>query len=275
MDLGQWSSLWFFRKKLTSSCRSHRNISMTLKLWKLFSPSYNSSKRCFYAEGSFRCLMFVERSWHSNEEMLSLLDMLVHLPCVDAIAFLSVTRDDHVVRNVLCSHHAGYMILLLGEIPPQNRCAPDRPDQSPTFLTGTEGLKQQQPNKCLLFIWLLWQSVFGATVVEVLVPPAGKCHREFYCAHLCGEEVGETPAASSLILSPPTVISPFCFLHPPLSSPHWLVLTVPALHWWQSLSTVIRTKDVCILGCFPSLQPAEPFTRTWNHVLGWQSGCRW
>ena len=53
--------------------------------------------------------------------MLSLLDMLVHLSCVDAIAFLSATRDDHIVRNVLFSHHAGYRILFLGEIPTQNR----------------------------------------------------------------------------------------------------------------------------------------------------------
>lgn len=216
MDLGQWSSLWFFRKKLTSSCRSHRNISMTLKLWKLFSPSYNSSKRCFYAEGSFRCLMFVERSWHSNEEMLSLLDMLVHLPCVDAIAFLSVTRDDHVVRNVLCSHHAGYMILLLGEIPPQNRCAPDRPDQSPTFLTGTEGLKQQQPNKCLLFTWLLWQSVFGATIVEVLVPPAGKVPSGVL---LCPPVWwGGGRDASSFLSDFVSPDSHFSFLFPPSSS---------------------------------------------------------
>lgn len=77
--------------------------------------------------------------------MLALLDILVRLSCVKAIAFLSVTRDDYVVRNVLFSHHAGYRILFLGEIPTQNRCAPDCPDQSPTLLTGAEGLKQEQP----------------------------------------------------------------------------------------------------------------------------------
>lgn len=92
--------------------------------------------------------------------------------------------------------------------------------------------------------------------------------------HQCDEEAGEVPAASSLISSSLTGIPSFSFL-PSLSSLPGLVLTLPALHSQQSLPTVIRTQDVGVVDCCPPQQPADPFTRTWNPVLGCQSRYEW
>lgn len=202
--------------------------------------------------------------------MLLLLDELVHLSCVDAIAFLSVTRDAHVVRNVLFSHQVGYRILFFGKIPTQKRCSLDCPDQSPTLPTGAEGLKQEQPLAFHLAavtvgLWsnCCWSSASSCRKVPsgvLLCPPAW-----------WGGGRGASSFLSDFVF--PHRHSSFFF--PPSSSflSPLLVLTVPALHSWQSLSTVIRTEDVCALGCFPPLQPADPFTRTWNHGLDWPS--RW
>lgn len=97
----------------------------------------------------------------------------------------------------------------------------------------------------------------GCSCREVLSGP--------FCAHWCGGEEGEVPTASSLILSS---LRDSPFLLPPPSSSHCPVLTVPALHWWQLLSAVIRTEDVQVLCGFPPLRPADPFTRTCWKCLG-------
>lgn len=63
--------------------------------------------------------------------------------------------------------------------------------------------------------------------------------------HQCDEEAGEVPAASSPVLSSLRGIPSFSSL-PSLSSLHGLVLSLPALHSWQSLPTVSGPKMLAL-----------------------------
>lgn len=198
-------------------------------------------------------------------EILSLLDTLVHLYSVDFVAFLLETT---VVRNVLFPHSVACRVCFL-EKSPSRMDVPQITQLSHAIAQQHWGVTAGTSQQRFPFPWLLWPSIFGLT---------GSSCRKVSLGGLLSittRAMRSRRGASSLspiLFSLPGIPS-FSFLppfssFPSLSSLHALVLTLPALHSWQSLPTVIRTKDVGVVDCCPPKQPADPFTRTWTLVLG-------